>query len=345
MTPIAPLIMLATAGLPAGGRAAEPWPAEPCTAATTLTHLDPAFKKNMSGACYNPETETFWVCCNGGPSAFWALKRDKNGTWGIATKGGKPARYDVGEGDLEDICQADYRKERVYLMLEGADKIREYDTSHYGRAKLRREWDISAHVPTQGGAGSEGITFVPDDWLKKGTFTDAGGNPYVSRGGLGGLMLVAHQNGGGIYAFDLGADRPAVHFVGAYRSSREESSGLGFDRSSGLLYIWHNTGPNYLEVTRLASTAEGNGRRLLTVREFTGPKGGNLEGIALVPATAGNGLCLIVDDDNQDGAALMLFRQFDFTKVLPNGVAAPMNSPVPMPPNVRQAILPARGAP
>ena len=52
------------------GTAAEPWPAEAWTAAKTLTHLDPAFKNNMSGACYNPETETFWVCCNGAHRLF-----------------------------------------------------------------------------------------------------------------------------------------------------------------------------------------------------------------------------------------------------------------------------------
>jgi len=305
------------------GWAAEPWSAEAWTAATTLTHLDSAFKKNMSGACYNPDTEVIWVCCNGGPSAFWALKKDKNGNWGIATKGGKQAKYDVGEGDLEGICQVDYRKDLVYLMVEGVDKIREYDTSNYGEAKLKNEWDMSAHVPTKGGAGSEGITFVPDEWLAKGTFTDSNGNSYVSKGGMGGLMFVAHQNGGRIYVFDLRVGKKTVHFVGAYRSSREESSGLEFDRSSGLLYIWHNTGPNYLQVARLSSYVEGQERHLTTVKEFTGPKGGNLEGIAIAPAASKTGLCLIVDDDNQDGAALMLFRQFDFTKALPKGGSEP----------------------
>jgi hypothetical protein len=324
---IAPLIVLLTLSVLTGGWAAEPWPAEEWTSATTLTHLDPAFKKNMSGACYNPKTETFWVCCNGGPSAFWALRKDKNGNWGIASKGGKQAKYDVGQGDLEDICQADYLKDIVYLMVEGADKIREYDTSTYGSAKLKNEYDISAHVPTKGGAGSEGITFVPDEWLKKGNFTDKDGKSYVSKGGMGGLMFVAHQNGGRIYVFDLNVGKKTVHFVGAYKSSQAESSGLGFDRSSGLLYIWHNIGPNYLEVTKLSSRADGNERRLSTVAEFVGPKGGNLEGIAISPATEKHGLCLIVDDDNQDGAALMLFRQFDFTKIPRKDAAEQENSP------------------
>jgi hypothetical protein len=123
-------------------------------------------------------------------------------------------------------------------------------------------------------------------------------------------MLVAHQNGGRVYAFDLGPAAGNARFVGAYRTSRGESSGLEFDRSTGLLHVWHNTGPNFLEVTRLSSRVDGRERRLETVVEFAGPKGGNLEGIAIAPTAGKDPWCLIVDDDNQDGAALMWFRQF-----------------------------------
>jgi hypothetical protein len=294
----------------------EPWPAEPWISAITLTHLDTAFKKNMSGACYNPETGIFWVCCNGGPSTFWGLKKIPNGSLEIVAKGQKRAKYDLSKGDLEGICQANYREDLLYLMVERIDMIREYDVSSYGNAILKNEWDISAYVPTMGWWGSEGITFVPDEWLKRGGFTDADGNPYVSKNGMGGLMFVAHQNGGRIYVFDLSRETKAVHFVGSYKTSRSESSGLEFDRSSGLLYIWHNIYQNYLEVTRLSSYTDVNERRMSSVTEFIGPKGGNLEGIAISPAIAKDGLCLIVDDDNQDGAALMLFRKFDPAKTL-----------------------------
>ena len=308
---IATTILLAMLCIMVESRAAEPWPAEAWDAATLLTSLDSDFDDNMSGAGYNPETQTFWVCCNGMPSAFWALDKKEDGSWGIATKEGKQAKYNLERGDLEGICQVDYGADQVCLMFEGEDRIRMYDTSEFGAATLRHEWDISAYVPTLGGNGSEGITFVPDEWLAKGGFTDAEGNAYTSRNGMGGLMFVAHQNGGRIYVFDLGVDSKDVRFVGAYRSSREESSGLEFDRSSGRLYIWHNTGPNYLEVTELSSVGEGDERRLLTVKEFLGPKAGNLEGIAVSPEAAGDHLCLIVDDDNQDDAAVMLFTRFD----------------------------------
>lgn len=291
-------------------RAAEPWPAEAWDEAELLTHLDADFQNNMSGACYNPETDRFWVCCNGRPSAFWELQRDDAGSWGIAERGGSPAKYDLGQSDLEGICQVDYRSNRVCLMVEGEDLIQQVEVLDGGRTVLRNEWNISEYVPTKGGAGSEGITFVPDAWLEKGGFTDADGVPAVSRGGMGGLMFVAHQRGGRIYVFDLSADSPTVRFVGAYKTSRDESSGLEFDRSSGRLFVWHNTGPNYIEVAALSSVEEDGERRLSTVAEFLGPKGGNLEGIAMSPAAADEGLCLMVDDDNQDGAALMLFRRF-----------------------------------
>ena len=287
----------------------KPWPAEPWTSSKILTHLDPDFRNNMSGVCYNPETETFWVCRNGNPSAIWALKKDRIKGLVIATKGTKKAKYDLGKGDLEGICQIDYDENRVFLMVEGSDKIREYDVSDYGNARLRNEWNISAHVPTKGNLGSEGITFVPDRWLKKSNFTDSDGNAYLSRNGMGGLMFVAHQNGGRVYAFDLGVDSKDVNFVGSYKTSRAESSGLEFDRSTGLLFIWHNIGSNYLEAAKLSSYVDGKERRLETLVEFVGPKKGNLEGIALSPVDKNTMECLIVDDDNQDEAALMWFRK------------------------------------
>jgi len=292
--------------------AAKPWPAEKWSSAKILTHLSPDFRNNMSGACWNPEKKMFWVCRNGGPSAFWVLKNNGAGSLMIATNDlGAQAKYDLGGGDLEGICQVDYNLDLVCLMFESRNLIREYDVSTYGKAVLKKQWDISANVPTKGGAGPEGITFVPNEWLKKDGFVNAGGKPYLSTNGMGGLMFVAHQNGGRIYVFDLNRENGAVHFVGAYKTSRSESSGLEFDRSTGLLYVWHNTGPNYLEITKLSSQVEGKERRFTSVAEFVGPKSGNLEGIAIAPTVTNKGCCLIVDDDNQNGAALMLFRQFN----------------------------------
>lgn len=296
------------------GLAADPWPAEAWTSAETLTHLDSDFGNNMSGAFWNPQSREFWVCCNGGPSAFWALVEDESNSFMIATNGfGTQAKYDLGSGDFEGICQADYSETVVYILVEGVGQIREYDVSSYGAAALNTQWNISANVPTSGGSGSEGITFVPDEWLAQEHFVDGNGALYLSTNGMGGLMFVAHQNGGRVYAFDLNRTNGAFHFVGAYRTSYTESSGLEFDRSTGLLYIWHNIGPNYLEVTELSSYQDGAERRFTPLANFLAPKSGNLEGIAIVPTVTTNRWCLIVDDSNQDSAALMWFRQFEHT--------------------------------
>jgi len=307
-------IVLLFLGCVTTGLAVDPWPAEPWTSAENLTHLDGDFENNMSGAAWNPETRAFWVCCNGGPSAFWALVEDGSNSFMIATNGlGTQAKYDMGSGDFEGICQADYAEEVVYVMVEGVDEIREYDVSAYGSATLSNQWDISSNVPTSGGAGSEGITFVSNEWLARQHFVDGNGNPYLGTNGMDGLMFVAHQSGGKVYVFDLNRINGTHHFVGEYTTSRLESSGLEFDRSTGLLYVWHNISSNYLEVTELSSYPDGPDRRLTSVSELAAPKSGNLEGIAIVPTVATDNWCLIVDDDNQDGAALMWFKQFNHT--------------------------------
>ena len=53
-------------------RAVDPWPAESSAAAVRLTDIDPGLDTvNWSGAFWNPDTRTLWICCNSG--TFWAL--------------------------------------------------------------------------------------------------------------------------------------------------------------------------------------------------------------------------------------------------------------------------------
>jgi hypothetical protein len=272
----------------------------------------------MSSATWNPVTRTFWVCCNGGPSAFWALQTTGEGdaaTIRIATnESGVPAEFNAGSGDFEGICQADYNEKVVYIIDEGVDLIKEFDVSVYGVPVLNRQWDISGYVPLYDGSqGSEGIAFVPDNWITYYNFVDGSGEAYpASKNGMGGLMFIAHQNGGRIYVFDLKSDE-TLTYVGSYETRRGESSDLEFDRTNGRLYIWHNVGnqDNSLEVTALSSYLDGGVRRLTPIAEFVGPKGGNLEGIGIQPTNGLNTWCLITDDSNQDGAALMWFKQFN----------------------------------
>ncbi len=285
-----------------------PWPGEPWQQAQNLTALDDNFVKNLSGAHWNPETRTLWVAVNS-PGKFLAVVEDGAGGYKIAQRNGLRGEWSPG-GDLEGITQVDLREEAIYVISEGEEVIRKYDTTIYGASKLLQFWSIAPFVPTSGAAGSEGITFVPDSALVG--FVDKNGAPYTSKNGMGGLMFVAHQNGGALYAFDL-SPTGAVSFVGSYKTSRSESSGLEFDRSTGRLYVWHNTGENYLEVVGLTSVLRADGTRQLQVlQEYVGPKTGNLESVALAPVKSREHTVFITDDDNQQGAALMVFKKVLF---------------------------------
>ncbi|MCX6866688.1 MAG: hypothetical protein NTV46_10815 [Verrucomicrobia bacterium] len=288
--------------------AANPWPAEANTAALKLPVLDPYFKKNMSGAYWNATTRTFWVCCNG-PGSFWALVEDKPDVWKIATQpGGKQARWETG-GDMEGICQTDDTKPLVYLMDE-TGYIREFDVSKFGVVKALRTWDIRASAGPNGGSGPEGITFVPDAWLRREGFRDASGTLRASSNGMGGLMFVGHQTGGYVHVFDLNPHNNTFSYYGKIKTSQTETADLSFDRATGKLYLWHNTGPNFLEVAELNSTPAGNERKFRTLIEYTGPRGGNLEGIALVSHPKADGWIMLTDDDNTNDEALTIYKHF-----------------------------------
>lgn len=287
----------------------DPWPGEPWQQSQIITNLDDNFVANLSGAHWNGVTRTLWVCVNG-PGSFVAIVEDGVGGWKVANQDGKRGEFSPG-GDLEGLTQADLAEPSVYLLAEGEDVVRKYDVSVLGTVKLLKSWSLKPHVPTSGGSGSEGIAFVPDVWLRSSGFVDKNGQPYASKLGMGGLMFIAHQNGGRVYVFDLSTTTSDVLFVGSYVTSRSESSGLEFDRSTGRLWVWHNIDANYLEVVSLASDAQPDGsRRLHQFVEYAGPKGGNLEGFAMSPEAEKQNMAFVVDDGNSDGAALMVFRKF-----------------------------------
>jgi hypothetical protein len=292
-----------------------PWPGETWQEAENLTALDDNFTNNLSGAHWNPKTQTLWVCVNG-PGKFLALVQDDEDParkYKIDTRDGLRGEWTpAGNPDLESITQVDYAEDAVYVIDERTDRILKYDTTVYGTAPLLTSWNIRPFVPTSGSAGSEGLAFVPDAWLSARGFVDPAGAPYLSKNGMGGLMFVAHQRGGHLYVFDLNPDDAAgVTFVGSYATNSHESSGLEFDRSTGKLYAWHNVSGNTIEELDLVSTLRADGvRQLNSLRVWDGPKGGNLEGIAMTPAAAYQHQICITDDDNQDGAGLMCFKHF-----------------------------------
>jgi len=314
-----PLLLLAVVATAGSAVAQVAWPAEPLAQATNLTGIEGAgsndFYTDMSSACWNPETRRLWVCRNGpggSASKFWAIREDGSGGYEIDTKAGNRGEW-TGFGDLEGITVANYSDNLVYLMIEGEDKIEACDVSVYGTNNITRVWSIGAYVPTySGGMGAEGIAFVPDEFLHAQGFVDQNGNPYTSQNGMGGLMFVAHQAGGRLYAFDLNPTSNSFTFVGAYTTGYSESCDLAFDRSEGLLHIFHGADLNKVEVVTLASTLVGGERRLHQVVMFDSIGAGNMEGFAVVSnddCAQGHRKAFLTIDGG-GASSLFMFTQF-----------------------------------
>ena len=303
-------LFLAGALAAAPARAAEPWPAEAHAAAVHLTDLDAGLNvQNWSGAHWNPGTRTLWLACNSG--YFWALVEGGPYGFRVATNAaGIQAKWSPG-GDFEGICQADSNSNLVYVMDENG-YIREYDVSNYSQTNQTRTWDIRAVCTNTVNAGGEGLAFVPDEFLRRQRFSNSNGVPYVSTNGMGGLMFVGYQQDGYLYALDLKRATGTYGSIGRYQTGRAETADLEFDRRSGKLYVWHNTGSNYLEIVELGSYVDGAGRRLRPLAEYYGPRTGNLEGFAVVPSASSNaaGGCVVTDDNNAAGEAVLWYRQF-----------------------------------
>ncbi len=275
-------------GIAAGARAGQPWPAESETNATNLTPLDIDFQADLSGAVWNPDTRALWVCRNGTlpDGKLWKLVEDGAGSFRIDDQMGQLAKW-TAFGDLEGVTLADPNEEVVYVIIEGEEHIKEYDVSTYGVAVLNNVWFTQNDLP-MGGTGAEAITFVPDDALTASGFVDANGVPYTSTGGMNGVMMVGHQTGGGIYVFDLDRTTGMYSFVGAYQTGFGETADLAFDRSTGILYVWHGDVYNKLELLDLTSSpvAGQTYRQFTAVQTFDGPNAfANYEGIAVVSSS------------------------------------------------------------
>ena len=305
------LFAAALAGLAVpAARAADPWPGEASTAAVRLTDVDAGLDiNNWSGAFWNPATRRLWLVCNN-PGSFWALRENGAGGFQVATNAaGAKAQWAPG-GDLEAICQAD--RDDTVLVMDENGYIREYDVSDFGAANPLHAWNLRAVCTNTANSGGEGIAFVPDEYLRRQGFCDSNGVPRQSARGMGGLTFVGYQQDGFVYVFDLDRTGDAWDFVGRYQTGRAETADLEFDRATGRLFVWHNTGSNYLETVELRSVVSGSNRRLRPLAETVGPRTGNLEGFALVPSAATNdsGGCVLTDDDNLNREAVMWYRQF-----------------------------------
>ncbi len=283
--------------LMAGVASAAPWPGEIGSQAVDLTPLAAGFEQQVSDLFWNPLTRTLWVAR--APGGVWALNEAADGGFKIA------ASYPSINSDFEGITQGKLDEPSVFVLDETGGAVRKYSVA--GNATLVRTWALAGVIPPQvANLGPEGLTFVPDESL-----VDAGWP--VSAFGSGGLFLIAHQNGGQVYAVDLDqANNAGRTLIATLQTSRSESSGLAFDRSSGRLFISHNTGGNFLEVATLAA-----GLTLQRQVEVDSPSTSNLEGFAITPQYAADGgapderWCFWADDDGNSvgNPGLMWFRK------------------------------------
>lgn len=299
--------------------AQDPWPAEGVDEAVNLTSVEGPppndFYVDLSGAVWNPLTRRLWVCRNGPLTAskLWALREDGAGSFEVDERAGLRAEW-INFGDLESVTQADWAEETVYAMIEGEERIKEFDVSRFGDERLVNDWNTRPFLPRDGGEGAEGLTFVPDEFLARAGFVDRNGEPFTSAGGMGGVMMVGHENGGGIFVFDCDRSTGTFEFVGEYRTAYGEVAGLEFDRSTGLLFIWHEQNHHVLEVGDLRSSAVAGApyRRFDVVGLYRGPSEANVEGIAIAPIEdcVDGERSLFMTVDGGGASSLLWFRRF-----------------------------------
>ncbi|MCP4759955.1 MAG: hypothetical protein GY876_10920 [Planctomycetes bacterium] len=282
---------------------ATPWPAGPEIA----IDIDDA-SNNLSGATWNPVTETLWVVRQNGQ--LWEFAYDEiAGSFELERFVSLPSG--VGS-DIEACMQVDQLATNELYALDENTGIVSRAIDLGGSPSVLRSWDLSApnngHTmpDEQGGAGPEAIEFATDSALLAAGFRLPDGSGFTgSTKGMGGLIFVGHQIDGRLHVFDVNPD-VSNDFInyGSFLTSATEIAGLHFDRASGLMYIWHNpSNINSLEVTTLSSDTTAGVIDSVAVYDSDMPEG-NTEGIALT----GQGAC---GDHGADPEAQVLFLTRD----------------------------------
>jgi len=265
--------------------AQSPWPASNWDTATDLTFImSTAGVEGLSGVHYNATKNQLFVVQDIGRFRVIQLNNQTGNHLQLTNR-------TLG-GDLEGIMQINDTDNEFWVINEDDYRIERYAyNNNFSQVNLQRSWNlllpISGMQVTNG--GPEGICFVPDSFLvASGFVSSVSGEPYTSQKGMNGLVFVAHQHLGQVWVFDINKNTNDDYaLVGVYNTSRQESCGLSFDRSTGLLYILHNIDNNYLEVCDLAVIFSGGVYQLNQIEEFsvplptTGNK--NIEGVAITP--------------------------------------------------------------
>lgn len=263
------------------------WPSQDWASAANLTAvMNSGGVTELSGLHWNPENKRLYAVQNDGRLRVIQYDVTTNSFASIANKS--------FDGGPEGITQVNFAANEFYTIDENNYEIRKYThNGTFSTVTESRHWDLlQAPSPMEdtGNTGPEGLVFVPDSFLVSANFTSPEtGQSYVSTKGMGGLMFVSHQDGGYIWVFDVNPNmNNDFAYVGKFRTSREESCDLAFDRTTGLLYILHNLDENYLEVTDMSlAPASGSEPAFTTVAEYfiANPASSNvnIEGFALMP--------------------------------------------------------------
>lgn len=231
-----------------------------------------------------------------------------------------------GLGGPEGITQVSDNPDEFYTIDEKSCEIRRYAHGEdFSSLNLVGSWDLKAapsNMTVLNNEGPEGIEFIPDRFLTH-FVSSLTGKPYRSTKGMGGLLFIAHQAKGLIWVYDVNPlQSNDFVFVGRYRSSRDESCDLAFDRSAGMLYILHNAKRNYLETTDLTTELTDGDYRFVTKREYFIPDvsgNNNIEGFALSAEFGTGSICnawLCRDVDTHEKGknrkdCLRVFKAFD----------------------------------
>jgi hypothetical protein len=267
------------------------WPSEPWLEAENITAtMDANGLTELSGLHWNPNKNRLYVSHGNGRLRVLQLNTTNNTFTQIANKSGLTGP--------EGITQVNYSTNEFYTIDENNYKIRRYThTDNFSTITLANSWNLliaPSPMTNTGNTGPEGITFIPDSFLSSiGFISQVTGNLYTSTKGMGGLIFVAHQDKGYIWVFDVNPNtNDDFAYVGKYKTNQTESCDLAFDRSTGMLYILHNTNGNRLEVTDLSTTTFTGGLRKFVVKKeykLSNPAGNiNIEGFAITPKCSGN---------------------------------------------------------
>ncbi|MEI7503483.1 MAG: T9SS type A sorting domain-containing protein [Paludibacter sp.] len=292
------------------------WPSTTWSNATNISSALPANTPELSGLYWNNDTNRLYCIGDGG--AIYILQ------YNIITNQYTILGSNTSIGGPEGITQVNNAANEFYTIDENNYEIRKYTyDNNFSSITKSKKWNIlllPSPMTDTGNTGPEGIAFVPDSYLqKKGFVSSVTGLATNSAKGMGGLIFIAHQDGGYIWVFDV---NPNVNndfaYVGKYKTNRSESCDLAFDRSTGLLYVLHNIDDNYLEVTDLTTSIVSGEYKMKTVKEYfiPNPSGSNnIEGLAISPkyplnTSYGAWLCRDVSNAPETADALSWFYPF-----------------------------------